>query len=412
MIYICIVLLFSLSAAFFSGIETALITANPFKIYGKLKDDKGINIIVGLFNNMNMVINTLLVGTNISVVSAAIIFSLYFQDLGYSPSKAMVVSTSTLTLFMLIFSEIIPKAFCLRHSSRIILRFYPVLRFFMFVLYPITIVLKLINRLILKERKNEEFISREKVEFLFYKEDEAEEVPDEREFIYQVFNLSDVRVKEIMIPLNEVAAVPIHASRQEVLDRVREHYFSRLPVYQDEIYDFVGYVNIKQLLYNPDLSLKDSLQETLFFPEVKAADEALFEMQKAQKPMAFLVDEYGAVSGIISKEDLAELIVGNIEDELHQEETIIKIRNGYIIPGFESVDRLNDDLGLKIKKNDFETLSGFIAAYLGKIPEVGDSFSNEGFDYLVLKTEKRVAVKVRVTQSEKKKILLHKPKHL
>lgn len=394
MTYLLIVLFFVILTGFFAGIETAFITANPLKIYGKMKKVKAESRIISLFNRMDMVINTILIGTNISVVSAAIFFSFFFRQ-WFSLTKSIVLSTSILTPFMLIFSEIIPKAFSLKYANKIILKFYPILRFFMILFFPVAYLLQLLNKALVKERK-EGFISREEVEFLFYKEGEVKNYEDEKDFIYSVFYLSEVKVKEIMIPLNDMNAININLNKEKVLEKIKNDYYSRLPVYEEEIYNPVGYINVRELLFNKDKPISSLLKKTLFFPETKPADETLFEIQKAKVPLAFVVDEYGAISGLVTKEDLVELIVGNIEDELHQEDSIEMVDNGIIVPGSEDVDNLNHQFSLGIEKEDFETLAGFVSYKLSRLPVVGDKFTHNGFQYTILETS-RIAEKIRIT---------------
>jgi putative hemolysin len=263
---------------------------------------------------------------------------------------------------------------------------------------PLSFVLNAINQLLLgKKDKERDFISREEVEFLFHKEQPSEKYEDEKDFIYRVLNLSEIKLKEIMIPLNEVSAIPKDAARDDVLETLEKEYFSRLPVYSEEIFNIIGYIPSRDFLFYTEKGVSDLLEETLFFPETKPANEALFEMQKAKKPLVFLVDEYGAVSGIVTKEDVVELIVGNIQDELHREEAVIPIKDGIIVPGWESVEILNEEYDLKIEKDDFDTLSGFVAYILGKIPEAGDCFEYKENLYRVLQASNRIATKIKIT---------------
>lgn len=399
MIYLLFVAVFVISSAVFSGVETAFITANPLKVYGKIKNKHKSDQLMHLFANMDQVINTILVGTNISVVSAAVMFSLFFQQ-WYSFTEAMVLSSSILTIFMLVFAEILPKAFCLKHSESIVRKFGGFVRVFIIIFFPISIFLKIFNRLLMRSREKE-FISREEVEFVFYDEQKDKNTDEnEKDFIYRVLNLSDIKVKEGMIPLNRIAAVSLNATREEVTEKLRKHFYSRLPVYKDEIYNLVGYIPVQRFLFQKEKGVKELLKETLFFPEIKPADEALFEMQKAKKPLCFLVDEYGAVSGMLTKEDMAELIVGNIEDEIHREEEIIINENGILVPGDESIEVLNQTFNLNIDKKGFETVSGFVTAMLKKIPSKDDSFVYKGYLYTVEEAGQRVAKKISIQEIE------------
>ena len=394
--YLIIVFIFILTAAFFAGIETALITSNPLTLYGKIKDKKKVKSIMSLYSNIDFVINTVLIGTNISVVSAAIFFTFFFQQ-WYSFTQAMVYSTTILTFVMLFLSEILPKAYSLKHSTGIITRLTPLVKFFMFLFYPISILLRSLSRLILRKGQDSEYFSREEVTFLFQKEQSIKKYDDEVDFIYRVLKLSETKAKEVMIPINEIIAIPVSANRKTIDKRIKDQYYSRLPVYKDQIFNLIGYIPTKEFLFYPDRSVNDLMRETLFFPETKPADEVLFEMQKEKRPLVFLVDEYGAISGMITKEDVVEAIVGNIEDEIHQEDPLIIMPGAIVVPGFEDVDLINEKFLTKIKKNDFETMSGFVSYILRKIPEVGDHFEHNGDFYKVLEVENRMADKIKIS---------------
>ncbi|HCL57226.1 MAG TPA: hypothetical protein DHW82_09505 [Spirochaetia bacterium] len=405
MFYLVLIIFFILLSASFSSLETAFLTANPLKIFSKEKSHKNTPQIIQLFNNMNQVINTLLVGNTIANISAAILFLLYFEDKGYSFGESLLFSSIFSTLLILFFGEIFPKTFSLKYSVKIVLNFYPLFKVYRFLFSPLSSLLNFLNKQILGNEKQEDFLSREEVEFAFYqgKMDKNEE--DEKNFIQKVFNLSSVKLKEIMIPLNEISALPIESGREEILKKIEEKYYSRLPIFENEIFNLIGYINILDILFTretKEIKIQSFLKKTLFFPELKPADEAMYEMQNAKKPLAFIVDEYGAVSGMVTKEDIAELIVGNIEDEMHQEDSVIRIKNGYIMPGSENVDDLNRDYHLGIVKDNFETLSGFVTFQLHKIPEVGDFFKYNNFIYRVIQIKNRTAQKVKITREIQK----------
>lgn len=396
MIYLVLFSFCLLLSASFSALETAFVTANPLKIYSKIPYNQNIGKILFFFNQRDLVINTILVGNNIANISAGILLLLFFEQ-KYPYSQALAISTGLSTFFILIFGEILPKSFSLKYSSQIVMHLHPLLRFYAFILYPFSRLMSRISRFFFKPKEKEDFISREEVEFLFYKEEnEKETSEDERDFISRVFNLSTTSVKEIMIPLNDVMRVEISDSKELVLKKIEDNYYSRLAVYENEAYNILGYIESKSFIYGYENKVEKALLKTLFFPETKPVDEALFEMQKHAKPLAFVVDEYGAVSGMITKEDLLELIVGNIEDEMHHDESMMPTQDGWIVPGWENVDHLNSRLGLEIEKQDFETLSGFAAFILHKIPEKGDRFTHAGFEYTVLETRNRVAEKIQI----------------
>lgn len=400
-IIIFLIIFLVLLSGFFSSMETAFLTSNPLKFYTRIEKNKKLENILALFKKLDTVINTILIGNTLVNISIGILLLLLFLKT-YPFAEAVAFSTLISTPLILIFGEILPKSFSLKFSMQLILFFSPVLRLMILFLSPLSFLLKKISQLVVGEKNEEKFMSREEIEFLFHQENEKNSVENEKDFIRKAFLLSDVKIKEIMIPINQTILISNTAGKEDILDKIKNTFYSRLPVYENEIFNLIGYVAVKSFIFGDKKMIEEAIQTTVFFPETKTADKALFEMQKAGKPIAFVVDEYGAVSGIITKEDLAELIVGNLEDDLRPEDVIVRIPEGFIAPGGESIDELNEQFHLEVKKDGFETLSGFISYKLGKIPAAGDNFEYKNHLYIVVKTNHRIAERVKVIEKKQK----------
>jgi putative hemolysin len=199
-----------------------------------------------------------------------------------------------------------------------------------------------------------------------------------------------------MIPVHKIVSISLTTTKTEFLDKIKRKFYSRIAVYLDDNQDFCHYVNTRDILFSDDYNLQTYLKDPLYLPESKKADEALFEMQKNQVPLCFVVNEYGNISGMITKENLAELIVGEIEDEMREENSMIKTKDCYIISGWESIDRINAMFALNISKEGFETLNGFISSRLKKIPAPADQFLENNLEFTVLQVENRIASKIKI----------------
>ena len=219
---------------------------------------------------------------------------------------------------------------------------------------------------------------------------------DEKEMIYNVFDLGDAIAKDVMVPRVNVTFADIDSSYDELIDLFREDKFTRLPVYQETKDNVVGTINMKDLLLydskKSEFQIKDILREAYFTYEYKSISELLVEMRQASFNIAIVLDEYGETSGLITLEDILEEIVGEIHDEYdeNEEENIKAVgEHEYIIEGSTNLDDLNDSLDLNLESEDYDSLGGFIIEKLDRLPKAGDSVSTEdGIRMVVEKLDK------------------------
>ena len=219
---------------------------------------------------------------------------------------------------------------------------------------------------------------------------------DEKEMIYNVFDLGDAIAKDVMVPRVNVTFADIDSSYDELIDLFREDKFTRLPVYQETKDNVVGTINMKDLLLydskKSEFQIKDILREAYFTYEYKSISELLVEMRQASFNIAIVLDEYGETSGLITLEDILEEIVGEIHDEYdeNEEENIKAVgKHEYIIEGSTNLDDLNDSLDLNLESEDYDSLGGFIIEKLDRLPKAGDSVSTEeGIRMVVEKLDK------------------------
>jgi CBS domain containing-hemolysin-like protein len=222
--------------------------------------------------------------------------------------------------------------------------------------------------------------------------------------IHKIFHLGDTAVKEAMIPLIEVVALPRDATVAEAIAVVGEHRFSRIPIYEERIDHITGIVHAFDLLYaDPQMTLEALARPAYYVPEAKRVDDLLREMQRERFQMAIVVDEYGGVVGIATVEDLLEEIVGEIEDEYDEEPPPVRrLPDGsYVVDARVEVDRLHEELGLELPEGEYETVGGFLLHLLEKIPEAGEEVSDEGISFLIVEADERSILKVKIRLPER-----------
>lgn len=201
---------------------------------------------------------------------------------------------------------------------------------------------------------------------------------DEKEMINNVFDLGDAIAKEVMVPRVYCVMADVNSSYQDLLELFRKEQFTRIPIYEDNVDNIIGLINMKDLLLYEDLehfNIRKLLRKPYFTVENKNVSDLLMEMRKATFNLAIVLDEYGEVAGLITLEDIVEEVVGEMQDEYdtHEVEKIQKVDDRtYDVKGYVSLHDLNDQLELDLDSEDFDSIGGLIIDQLGRLPEKND----------------------------------------
>ena len=279
------------------------------------------------------------------------------------------------------------------------------------------LVLKLLG---MKTEDQEEAVTEEEIKALLKVGNESGTFDDdEREMIDSVFAFDDRTAREVMVPRREVVVMDIGEPFEELIDEVLESRHSRIPVYEENIDNIIGVLHVKDVMIElrrsglDGINIREMLHEPFFVPETKEADELFRTMQATRHHMAILVDEYGGFSGIVTIEDLVEEIMGDINEEYEEVEPEIEAvsENEYLLDGGILIEDLNEELGLKLETENYDTLSGYLIEQLGHIPGKEDRdviengnlvFSVEGVkDRRISKVRRRI-LPVQETEEENK----------
>jgi putative hemolysin len=229
---------------------------------------------------------------------------------------------------------------------------------------------------------------------------------DERRLLRSVVDFGDLLVREVMTPRPDIVAIPAEATIDELRAFFREQEYSRIPVYQENLDNVLGFAFVKDLIKragDPGLhTVTDIMRPAYFVPETKRVPELLKEFQQQQVQSAIVVDEYGGTAGLVSLEDLLEEIVGEIRDEYDVEtEPIVDEGGGsFVFSGKVGVGDLAERLGVDVAGAGFETVGGFLLSHLGRVPVVGESLEIDGLTVEVLEAERRRVHRVRVRKTQ------------
>jgi len=328
---------------------------------------------------------------------------------------ALLVVTTILALFTIVFAELVPKTLALAHPERWALVLARPIDFLARLLSPIVAVLTGVTRwvtgLVGVQVNSEAEITAEELRLIVERGGEQGVLEaEEEQMINAVIELGDRRVHEVMVPRVSIAALPVDASFEEAIDTVVADGHSRIPVFEDTIDEIVGILYAKDLLpyLKPDAGerppLRNLLRPPVLVPESMTIDDLLHELQRRKVHIAVVLDEYGGTAGLVTIEDLLEEIVGEIQDEYDVEEPlVVRLSDTQArVDGRADVDALNDlfDVDLELEdEEEYDTIGGLVYHRVGGVPSPGDRVElPEGLTLTVETTDGRRVGKVLVTR--------------
>jgi CBS domain containing-hemolysin-like protein len=319
---------------------------------------------------------------------------------------APIVVTILLTPVMLVVGEIIPKAVAREWATSLILRLYRPLTWAAMLLVPFVLFANVVVGAVLRafgarQGDMRAFVSREELKALLQLEPgEADVTTIEAQLIDKIFDLGDTTVREVMVPLVEVAMLPDTSTPRDAVTFIMERGFSRVPIYRQRETNVVGVVGAKDILIRGAAvrALDELKRPPYYVPETKRIDDLLREMQRNRTHMAVVVDEYGGATGVVTLEDILEQIVGEIQDE-HDRAAAPAERlpdGSYRVAARANIDELNEALDWTLPKRDYETVAGLVLATLHRIPRAGEEFQIAGYSITVLESDARRVISVKI----------------
>jgi CBS domain containing-hemolysin-like protein len=387
---------------FFSGVEIAFVSTNKLNIELKRKQGSYAGKVLSKFmENPATFIGTSLVGINICLVVYGLLMTeltdVMFNAVGLPHNEYLRLFLDTIiaTIVVLFLAEFIPKAI-FRSKPESILSFLTLpIQFFYYLLYPIAQLFVRISEFILRYlfgvRINEEktIFSRVDLEHFVKQMRIGHDIDNEDDSNSELFenalSLSKVKIRECLIPRNEIEAVSINTSVEEVKNIFIETKRSKLIVYEDNIDNVVGYLHSIDALKKPK-DIKSVMHSIPMVPETMITVDLLNQFTKERKSIAWVVDEFGGTAGIVTMEDILEEIFGEIHDEYDEEEYIEKqlSSNEYIFSGRLEIDYLNEKYHFDLPVEDAETLSGFIIENHESIPKQKERIIVGNYEFVML----------------------------
>ncbi|WP_235298533.1 hemolysin family protein [Portibacter marinus] len=391
-IYIIIALILS---AFFSGSEIAYVSANKLGI--EVQKNKGTRrgkILAGFYNDPRNFLSTMLVGNNIALVIFSILVTeLLRPQLSNWVGEGLVFLVSTtliITLVVLLFGEFIPKTMFRVYSNEMIYGMTFPLAFFKYLLIIPTWFMTGISNFILKyiiRMPNEEVDQAlTRLDLESYVEESFSDDNEEMEadMFKNALNLRQVKVRDCMVPRNEIIHIDRKAKPEEVVKAFIESRHSRLVVIDGDIENIVGYLHHQQMLDNPK-QIKHLILKIMYVPEAMSAKDMMSKFINSDTNIACVVDEFGGTAGIITLEDILEEIFGEIEDE-HDSEDYVDIKiseKEFRFSGRLEISHINYKYeNINLPEGEYHTLSGYLVTTSGTIPEQGNELQIDQYKFI------------------------------
>ena len=406
-LYIGVFIFFLLLEGFFTCSEIALVSANHRQLENLAEmGHRGARMAQKMLRFPEKLFATTLLGANLAqTVNTVLVSALLIHLYGPSGELAAVLA---LPPIILIFAEILPKSIGRMNPTLMAQRVGFFIWLTSWILLPVTWIFAFLGRLVLwltgsRGAGEVPFITREELQMVVKAgADEVDLETMERTIIQRILHFSQTMVREAMIPLIEVVAIPETYLVSQALEEFRRGPYSRLPVYRRRIDNIIGYLHSMELLGEKDTSqsIKKFIRPVRFAPESKRADQLLLEMQQLGIHLVVAVDEYGGAVGIVTLEDLLEEVVGEIADEFDRDTLGVKeLQKGdYLINARMEIEALNESLKLNLPLGNYHTLGGFLIKQAGDIPRVGEQIRYRNLLFTVrngdLRTIKEVEVHV------------------
>ena len=296
---------------------------------------------------------------------------------------------------LLIFGEVTPKSYAARRAESVAFLVLPVIRLCMLLLTPIVWVVGGFSRLIMRffgRDEDRSIISEDEIRTIITSGEQSGAVAQEKQLmLHGVFDLAHIQVRDVMVPRPEIVGIEIQTPFPSLLRLIQDAPHSRFPVYDEQLDKIVGVIHAKDILRyvdRPDeFRLRDRVRPPFFVPESKRIETLLQSFRRLRMHMAIVVDEYGAVEGLVTMEDVVEQIVGSIDDEYDVAEVAFQeiAPCHYLLGGGESVRSVNKRFALDLSEEHVTTMAGFLLRQFGTIPAEGAHCAAQGVTFVVRK---------------------------
>lgn len=402
-------------SAFFSGSETALTATSKARMH-KLEGDGNLNArrVNILIKDRERLIGAILLGNNLVNILASVIAASVFNQLFGASLIATGLATATMTVLVLVFAEVTPKTAAITRPDSVAMLVAPIMRWVVFILAPVTWLVQMIVRGVFHvfgidiSKDSAVFSAEEEIRGtidLHHSEGRVDK--EARDLIRGALDLNEIRTEEIMIHRKSIEMLDIDMPKDAIIRQALKSAHTRLPLYRENPDNIIGILHAKDLLRalwdaegNADaIDFEALAREPYFAPETTTLQEQLDAFKLKQEHFALIVDEYGALMGLVTLEDILEEIVGEIEDEYDSPVQGVRPQGdgSLTVDGDVTLRDLNRAMDWSLPDEEAVTVAGLVIHEAQSIPEVGQTFSFYGFRFKILRRRRNQITALKIT---------------
>tara|TARA_Y100000590_G_scaffold58347_1_gene61672 strand:+ start:1618 stop:2871 length:1254 start_codon:yes stop_codon:yes gene_type:complete len=410
-----IVLFFSLVilvllSGFLSGSETAITATSKARIISKIKKgSKKANYVLKILNLKDSVITSLLLSNNLVNILASSLATAFFYDI--FGIKGILYATLFMTVIIVIFAEVLPKTYSINKPTRTALIISPIIYYLNKMLFPFVYLINFIVKFFFNKNENDSSVKDQQSEeelqgsIDLYKTSNPD-YEQEKEMLQSILELNDTTVEEVFTHRKNIYSIDGTSEASKMIHMINNSRYTRIPIWKNNPENIIGLLNVRSLQI--DLKNSDSSKELIFekiikpwfIPETTNLLDQLLEFKKRKEHLAFVVDEYGELLGLITLEDIIEEIVGEIVDEIDSpdEDFYINNKGTIITKGEKNLKDLYKHFNIPPPKSDSATIAGHIMDITKKIPLFGEIIKDKFFAYKILSHSRKQIFTVEISR--------------
>ena len=398
-------------SGFLSGSETAITaTSKPRITWQTKKGNKRAIYVLKILNQKDNVISSLLLSNNLVNILASYLATVFFYNI--FGVEGIFYSTLIMTVVLVIFAEVLPKTYALNKPTRTALLISPFIYYLNKLLFIFVFLINKFVKILVKNKEIDNKIrdqqSEEELKGVIdlYKTSNPD-YEQEKEMLQSILQLNDITVEEIFTHRKNIFSIDSSLETKQIIKKINNSRFTRIPFWKDNPENIIGLLNVRSL--NIDLKNQDKSKEIIFekvtkpwfIPETTNLLEQLVEFRKRKEHLAFIVDEYGELLGLITLEDIIEEIVGEIVDEIDIPENNFEI-NSYgkiVISGEENLRDLYKKHDYEIPESESSTVAGYVLEISKKIPKYGEIVSDKYFNFKILSHSRKQISLIEISKT-------------
>lgn len=412
---IVIILCLLVFSGFFSSSETALTAASRARMHTAEKDgDKRASVVSKLLNMRERLLGGILLGNNLVNILASVLTTALFTNLFGAGGLALAMATIVMTILILIFAEVLPKTYAISQPDKLALHVARPISFFVKIFAPIVSIVQMIVNATLRlfgvDSTASAWTAADDIKgAVDLHLEEGGMAKHERDQIYGVLEIGELDLEDVMTHRKNMVMIDADSPPEQIVKEMLDSGHTRVPLYQDDIDNVIGVLHAKDVLKAisktsgdfSQIAAKKIARDAWFVPETTSVVKQLRAFQQKREHFALVVDEYGALMGVLTLEDILEEIVGDIQDEYDEDiQGVARQKNGgAIIQGETAVRDVNRVMDWKLPDDEAITIAGLVIHESQTIPDVGQTFAYYGYRFEILERERNQIKALRVTKT-------------